>query len=189
MLLLLLVRPVAAQDTTVTPSHLPEGHSPEGALWRAFAVPGWGQYYNRQYLKIPLVYAGLGGFGYGVVYAHNLHALYRDAHRFKRGEEMLESGQITENEFEERFLQYENDYQEVEARIGTVNSSEPLRNQREKLRRYRDLFVIGGVLFYGLSVLDAYVSAHLLGFDVGEDLSVHMHPHAGGATVGFRLRF
>lgn len=191
LLLLTAGRPAAAQDTTAapTPSHLPEDHSPQGALWRALAAPGWGQYYNRHYLKIPLVYAGLGGFGYGVVHTHNQYTLYRDAHKFKRGEEMLQSGQIDEEEFEERFQQYEDDYREIESRVGEVPSSAPLRNQRENLRRYRDLFVIGGVLFYGLSVLDAYVSAHLLGFDIDEDLSVHVIPHAGGATASFSLRF
>ena len=55
--------PASAQaDTTTAPTRLAEDHSPNSALWRAAVVPGWGQLYNRHYLKIPLVYGGLAGF-------------------------------------------------------------------------------------------------------------------------------
>ena len=42
-------------DTTVIATVAGEGalvrrHSPRGALFRALAVPGWGQIYNRQFL-------------------------------------------------------------------------------------------------------------------------------------------
>jgi hypothetical protein len=55
---------VQAQPDSVRTALLKEkgfspDHSPRGALWRAAAAPGWGQLYNRQYYKIPFVYAGL----------------------------------------------------------------------------------------------------------------------------------
>ena len=34
--------------------------SPTGALWRSFAVPGWGQIYNRKYWKSPIFIAAQG---------------------------------------------------------------------------------------------------------------------------------
>jgi len=34
--------------------------SPTGAMWRSFALPGWGQLYNRQYIKAPIMMAGEG---------------------------------------------------------------------------------------------------------------------------------
>jgi hypothetical protein len=34
--------------------------SPTGALWRSFAVPGWGQIYNRQYVKAGAMMAAEG---------------------------------------------------------------------------------------------------------------------------------
>jgi len=38
-------------------------HSPRGALWRAAVAPGWGQIYNRDYIKVPFVWAGLAEIG------------------------------------------------------------------------------------------------------------------------------
>ena len=35
--------------------------SPTGALWRSFAAPGWGQIYNRQYVKAGAMMAAQGG--------------------------------------------------------------------------------------------------------------------------------
>jgi len=35
--------------------------SPSGAMWRSFAVPGWGQIYNRKYYKAPFVMAAQAG--------------------------------------------------------------------------------------------------------------------------------
>jgi hypothetical protein len=31
--------------------------SPTGAMWRSLVLPGWGQIYNRQYLKAPIIIA------------------------------------------------------------------------------------------------------------------------------------
>ncbi len=38
--------------------------SPTGAMLRSMAIPGWGQFYNEAYWKIPIVWAGLGAFAY-----------------------------------------------------------------------------------------------------------------------------
>ena len=55
---------------------------PNSALWRAAVVPGWGQLYNRQYLKIPLVYGGLAGFTAAALYTNDRYLLYRHAYLF-----------------------------------------------------------------------------------------------------------
>ncbi len=38
--------------------------SPTGAMFRSMVVPGWGQFYNESYWKIPLVWGALGAFAY-----------------------------------------------------------------------------------------------------------------------------
>lgn len=43
-------------------------------------------------------------------------------------------------------------------------------------RQQRDLSIILGALAYGLNILDAYVDAHLMYYDVSEDLSLRWEP-------------
>ncbi len=38
--------------------------SPWGAVLRSAILPGWGQFYNHSYLKIPIVWGVLGWLGY-----------------------------------------------------------------------------------------------------------------------------
>ncbi len=58
-------------DTTETPFK----KSPTGALLRSAVIPGWGQFYNESYLKIPVI-AGLATwFGYNYF---NNDGLYTD---------------------------------------------------------------------------------------------------------------
>lgn len=161
----------------------PENHTPRRALWRAAAVPGWGQVYNRQYLKLPFVYAGLGGIVYNAFRNQNRYRLYRRANQFAVGRDENSDG-------ENPFAQYEAQYNEVIDRFGQEVSPRLIREQRDAYQRQRNLMIIGTGVFYALTVVDAYVSAHLLTFDVGEDLSIQVHPtwqpSPSGAQAGVR---
>lgn len=185
---------VVLQDTSAEDASAPadlateDGRTPRGALWRAAALPGWGQFYNKQYYKIPVVYAGLGGILAFALYTNDRFFLYRNAFRFERGQVFVANGDITQQEFEERFRRYEDDRDQLAdfiERFG-VNA---LKNQRQTFRRYRDLSFIGLGIFYALTLVDAYVSAHLRSFDVGEDLSASTAPVPGGASLTLRVRF
>lgn len=159
---------------------LPPDHTPRKALWRALAVPGWGQYYNRQFLKIPFVAAGLAGITAALVQTNNNLLLYRHAALYRLSDE-----RGGENEYP----QFQDEYQQVRDRIGGDVSSQALRRERDRFRRLRDLSVIGLGLYYGLTVIDAYVSAHLLTFDVGDDLSMQVTPTREGVSARFHMRF
>ncbi|WP_051141368.1 DUF5683 domain-containing protein [Salisaeta longa] len=156
-------------------------HSPQGALWRALAVPSWGQYYNRQYYKMPFVYAGLGGLGYSIVRMNQQYVLYRHAHLYKIETERTPDAPNP-------YANFEDAYNKITADLGGQVSARVLRRQRDKYRRWRDLSVVGSVIFYGLTVLDAYVSAHLLTFDVGT-VEARVLPTPHGAAATFSIRF
>lgn len=174
--------PVQAQPDSVRAALLKEkgfspDHSPRGALWRAAAAPGWGQLYNRQYYKIPFVYAGLAGGGYAIYEMNRRYLLFRHANLYKIGE-----GRDGENPYQ----QFEGDYNRVIERLGGEEntggdvSGQQLRTLRDKYRRWRDLSIVGTGLFYALTILDAYISAHLLTFNVGDDLALDVRPTGGG---------
>lgn len=183
-------------------------HSPRGALWRSAAVPGWGQVYNRQYYKLPFVYGGLAALGYAIYTMNQSYGLHRRAAIFAQGQRLTNGGEDIPPVISD-WPSYENDYAEAVRRAGgsTDNladlplSPSQLRQQRDKFRRWRDLSIVGTGLFYALTLVDAYVSAHLLTFDVGGDLALDVRPTGtparaasrssigGGTGVQLRVRF
>lgn len=162
----------------------PTAKTPRGALWRAAAVPGWGQIYNEQYVKLPFVYGGLAGFTAGAVFYTHRHRRWDRAFRYIRAEELIEAGDLDENPCPSCVEEYNLVLEEVN--LSSVSSS-ALRQNRDIFRRNRDLLYVGVGLWYGLTVLDAYVSAHLLDFDVGEDLTLAFFPHPQGIMASVRL--
>ncbi len=147
-------------------------HSPQGALWRALVLPGWGQIYNRQYWKVPFVYAGLGGFAALARFMNERYLLYRHAYLYAIAPD--------------RYPQYRDEGERFRAVI-EAGRADLLRQYRDRYRRNRDLSYIALGLWYGLTVLDAYVHAHLYDFDVSENLQLTVHPAPTGA--GLRLRW
>ena len=166
----------AAQDTN-------EGRTPRGALWRSLAFPGWGQFYNRDYLKIPIVYAALGGVGYLTYSTNDSYLTHRRAALFRLGEERAEEGEPNE------WAQFEDEWLTVRAQFGGTVSSAQVRDRRDTLRRNRDLLVILSGVTYALSVIEAYVAAQLKDFDVGEDLGFSVLPGQHGVSTTLRVTF
>ncbi len=168
----------AQADTTVT---APDVHQPDprSALRRAF-VPGWGQLYNREYYKVPVVYVGLVAFVGSALLVNRRYRLYRHAYLFTAR---------TNPDGTPVFPEYESDYSEL-LRVLELSSESILmpdevaarrarlqpqfRAQRDVLRRNRDLLYFGTLAWYGFTVIDAYVSAHLAEFDVNESLAVQV---------------
>lgn len=168
------------RDTTVVAGT----NTPRGALWRAAVLPGWGQAYNRQYVKLPFVYAALGGLAATAVVLNDRYLLYRHAYQFKAFEEITPEGEPNPRQA------YEADYLRLLDRLDLASlQSGAIRPTRNSLRRNRDLAILGIGVVYGLSILDAYVSAHLADFDISEDLTVSVYPATGGirTTVRFSL--
>jgi len=110
-----------------------------------------GQAYNKKYWKIPLVWAGIGGFAYFINYNNDLYQFYR-------------KNLIYETEQNPNFIN------ETPLEVSSLKSA------RDQFRRNRDMLIIYGVIFYMLNIVDAHVDAHLIGFDVNQDLSVYISP-------------
>lgn len=149
-LFFLLSLPAFAQDSLST-------HNPDVALRRALFMPGAGQFYNRQPVKAAVVYGALGTFMGLVVLNEREYRHFQRVYRFAATPE--------------QFPQHAAEAQPY-ARLIESGRIEPLRSARNLHRRNRDLSVLGFGLGYALSVLDAYVSAHLLDFELVEGLEL-----------------
>lgn len=166
--------------TTARQDSVEDAHTPRGALWRAAVLPGWGQFYNDQYLKIPVVYGTLGGITTAALAFNHQYLKYRHAYLYQAWQEEVDQGAVDEHPYP----QYEDEHARLIDRTGPL-SSEVLRRQRDKLRRNRDLMYIGLGIAYGLTIVDAYVSAHLADFDVSDDLSLQVAPNGHQVRLKF----
>lgn len=136
-------------------------------------VPGLGQIYNRKYWKVPIVYAGIGGFAYyGLLWNKD----YQNYH----------------NELLYRYAnnQQVNSYPEY--------TTENLLTLKSQVKKYRDMCFIGAGIFYLLNIIDANVDGHMKSFDVSDNLSLVVKPRAFycmdnkanfGAGLGLTLNF
>lgn len=160
-----MVNGVHAQDTTAT--FKPDTtHSPKKAAILAATLPGAGQIYNKKYWKLPIVYGGLGASIYFIITNHNNYQEYRNEYLFR----------------------LENNYSNPEYERFTDNNLITLQDQ---YRRWRDLSYVTLAAFYVFQIVDATVDAHLMNFDVSDDISFRWRPSilniAGKRSAGFTL--
>lgn len=145
----------ARSITKLTDTAAAKKYKPGIAIKRSAILPGWGQYTNKKYWKIPLVYGALGTTGY--FFFRNLKD-YREA---KSAYSLATDGDPS------------NDNQIKEPYYTVRLQPERILNFRNSVRQNVDYSAIFFLVFWGLNVADAAVDAHLKTFDVNDDLSFH----------------
>lgn len=146
-------QPVAVKKDTL------KKHDPRIATRRSALIPGWGQAYNREYWKIPLVY-GVLAIPTGLYFYNN--NLYKK----------------TKFAYEARFKEAAGDPSDVaniDPQLKNLSITS-LQSYRNAFRRDRDYSILWFLLAWGLQVADATVFAHLKQFDVSNDLSMELTP-------------
>lgn len=123
--------------------------SPKKAGWRSAIIPGWGQYYNRKYWKIPIVWGAIGtGIGF-IVWNNKQYQRYKSAFNAElRGETHEFSG------------------------ITGIDLKTALGNTQDKSRRQRDYAIAITAGIYILNIIDAVVDAHLYEGRKDPDLAI-----------------
>ena len=124
-------------------------HSPKKATIYSAVLPGLGQIYNHKYWKVPIVYAGFGGLIYGIVYNDNKYDYYKEQYKYMLDNNLTEWKDLT------------------------IQQAEVYKDYH---KRYRDLFYIGTAGFYVLQIIDATVDAHLINYDISEDIALIIDP-------------
>lgn len=147
--------------------------SPKKAVVLTAIIPGLGQIYNKKhwYLKLPIVYGAFGGLIYSIQYNGRNYRQLKEQHRF-----MVDGLDCTTSIYE------------------GIISAEVLKNARDKFDKQLQFSYIGIGLAYILTAAEAYTTAHLLTFDVSDDLSMQFKPSfdvtpSSGMTVGFGVNF
>ena len=151
--------------------------SPSRASFLSAAVPGLGQFYNRKYWKVPLVWAAVGTGVFVYQFNQTEYLRYRTA--FK-----LRSAGFSTDEFYDVNLDG----------IGPDVSDRALEEAQKTAQSQRDSSLLIAIGLYLLNVLDASVDAHLKPFNMNEDLNVSIqpilrqHPVQMGAEIGLNLK-
>ena len=149
-------------------------HSARKAAYLSAVLPGLGQVYNKRYWKIPIIYAGFGGLGYAMYYTASNFDGYRSAYR-------------------QQVAYVPN----VNAQFNGVSDAATLKAYRDYFKKYLDISAIGIGVWYLLNIIDATVDAHLMGWNMKDDLSVTWNPalittptyNSAAVGVSFAMRF
>lgn len=147
-------------------------YKPKKAAFYSTVIPGGGQVFNRQYWKAPLAFGGVATAGYFVYTNTTQYRYYRDQYR----------------------LRADDDPTTVEEEDVAGLSDANFITIRDGYRKRMEQSYIAVILVYGLNVIEAYTSAHLMNFDVEEDLSLNMRPNVkmgdnSEMQVGLSLNF
>tara|TARA_B100000003_G_C10897158_1_gene357672 strand:+ start:681 stop:1235 length:555 start_codon:yes stop_codon:yes gene_type:complete len=125
--------------------------TPSKAAFYSAVLPGLGQVYIGKSWKVPLVYGAIGASVYGYVYNQKEMNRYRTAYKRRLA-----------------------GFQDDEFKTLIPDNSKLIEGMKFH-KSYRDmsfLFILGT---YMLNILDANVSAHLMQFNVKDNLSLKPH--------------
>ena len=127
---------------------------PKKAGYLSAALPGLGQAFNKRYWKIPIIYGAFGTIGYFIGWNNNKYQQYRNAY----------------------LLQQSFPLEELDDELAINISKDNLQRGLDYYRRNRDLLMIVLVGVYIIQILDAHIDAHLMEFDVSDDLTFRIEP-------------
>ncbi len=115
-------------------------------------LPGLGQAYNKKYWKIPVIYAGLGGFTYMFITNNQEYNYYRE-----NLQAIHDGDPNTIN--------------------NTLYEDWQLKSLKDQYKKSRDLAIVGFFAIYLLNIIDANIDGHLITFDVSDDLGLYLDPY------------
>ncbi len=137
---------------------------PYKATWLAVVLPGAGQIYNRKYWKLPIVYGGIMGCLYAYNWNNQMYGDYRQAFL-----DIMDADPNTKSY--ESFFPKGYDFQNNEEYLKNL-----FKKRKDRYRRWRDLSVFACIGVYLISIVDAYVDAHLSSFDISDEINLSIKP-------------
>lgn len=151
--------PVTKADTVVK-----KHHDPHKATIRSAIIPGWGQAYNHEYWKIPIVYGALAVPASLYFYNNKWYKKTKFAYNAI---------------YNARFLNDPSGLPMIDPKLRTDTgylSLSSLQNYRNEFKRNKDYSLLYFFILWGVQVADATVFGHLKEFDVSDDLSMRINP-------------
>ncbi|MFN3194998.1 MAG: DUF5683 domain-containing protein [Chlorobiota bacterium] len=159
----------STQETTPNTSYMSK--SPSGALWRS-VIPGWGQLYNEEYWKAPILFGSAVGLGSLIVYFNSEYLSYSD---------QLEQATMKGSKIPiESADDLSDTYFPIKKNNLTDFEIKQLEGNKESFRDSRDMMAFYLLGVYIISAVDAYVGAHLYDFDVDDNIGYNVGVNGAG---------
>ncbi|OSZ78037.1 hypothetical protein CAP35_07150 [Chitinophagaceae bacterium IBVUCB1] len=161
---------IAAKVDTVLKKKKVFEPKPKKAGMYSAILPGSGQFYNRQYWKVPVIYAGVAAAGYFFLDNQSQYQKFRKAY----------------------YARIDNDPNTIDTDISTTRyTTDNLKQLQDEYRRFLDLTVLFTTLGYTIQVIDAIAAAHLKNFDISRDISFRVQPvvHPNYVGMGLAVNF
>lgn len=147
-------------------AHLKDLDRPaKAALWSA-AIPGAGQFYNKAYWKIPIVYATGAVLGYFLIDNNTKYQSFRTALLLRADKDSTTVDEYANNP----------DFPSLNEKNFGADAERNIKYRRDFYRRNRDLTILLSIGAYALQIAEAYVHAHLKEFDVSDNLTLRVQP-------------
>lgn len=127
---------------------------PKKVAFLSAVLPGLGQASINRYWKIPIIYGAFGTIGYYIGWNNNKYQQYRNAYLQKKSYPP----------------------EELDDPLAINISEDNLQRGIDYFRRNRDFLMIILVGVYVIQILDANIDAHLMDFDISEDLTFRVEP-------------
>ncbi|WP_228530235.1 DUF5683 domain-containing protein [Tamlana sp. I1] len=152
--------------------------APAKAAFYSAILPGLGQAYNKKYWKIPIVWGALGTGIYFYTKNNKEYHRYRDAYKSRLAG-------FTNDEF----YYDSNGNQLTTPRVTT----DGLERAQKFYRRNKEISLLVTLGLYALNIIDANVDAHLMQYNIDENLSLAPHYRINefdaSSNLGLTLNF
>jgi len=139
--------------------------TPSKASFYSAVIPGLGQSYLGQYWKVPIIYAAMGASLYYFLDNDKIMKTYRNAYKRRL------SGY------------YDDEY----LKIIPQGDEDKLLKGMKFHRSYRDISMLLLAASYVLNVVEANVAAHMLQFNINDELAVQPEILFNERETGLRL--
>ena len=147
-------------------------HSPAKAAIMSAVVPGLGQIYNKKYWKLPIVYAAIGISVERFITFQNKYNQYRRAYIDINDKDPYTNYHLT--------FGFPPSYSETQI-------SQFITKNKETLRTWRDWSIVAMIAAYALNIIDANVDAHLIDFNLEDNISLNIRPSFFENDANFKI--
>jgi hypothetical protein len=130
---------------------------PGKSMLMSLVVPGTGQIYNKSYLRVPFVYAAVGGMGYVLFYNSRQYQCLKHAHMVR-----VDGGDYTPPD---------NCPKKLADQLELITDAPRLKLLRDQANQDRQRSIVIFSLVWLANGIDAFVDANLKDFYIDDNLS------------------